>query len=253
MGDDYGDYRAGRTRFGAAATVRIPSQRRGPGQPPRDEWDAVQATPVEDVRAGATMLVFALRREGVSCRLPDFRGRQGLREEIASDPHEVVVLDLDLCSPFADPELLVSAYARARRRVVVLAPTSDPDQVARVLDLGALAVVAKDQAPAEVLRESLAAVQRDRPPTPGRRHVMVEEARRRQRARSGAGSDFATLSRPEADLVRALVRGRSVPMVALTWCVSEADVRSHLRSALAKLGVTTETEAVARARRCGWS
>lgn len=252
MGDDFGDYRAGRARFGAAASVRIPRQRR-PDRPGSEGWDAVQATPVEDLRATATTLVLALRSEGVSCRLPDFRGPRGLHAELASDPYEVVVLDLDLGAPFTDPEQLVSVYARSHRRVVVLTPTSDPDQVARLLDLGAIAAVAKDLPPEEVVRESLAAVQRDRPPTPGRRHVMVEEARRRQRARTGAGSAFASLSRPEAELVRALSRGRSVPMVALTWCVSEADVRGHLRSALAKLDVSTEAEAVSRARRCGWS
>ena len=55
-----------------------------------------------------------------------------------------------------------------------------------------------------------------------------------------------------AETLRALARGVSVPALALEWYVSEATVRTHVRSILTKLGVSSQLAAVAAALRTGW-
>ena len=49
-----------------------------------------------------------------------------------------------------------------------------------------------------------------------------------------------------------LARGRSVREIADEWVVSEATVRTHVRSVLAKLEVRSQLAAVAMAIRTGW-
>ena len=60
------------------------------------------------------------------------------------------------------------------------------------------------------------------------------------------------LTTVEADVLRALGPGDSVSRIAEKRVVSEATVRTQVRAVLQKLGVTSQLEAVARARAADW-
>jgi DNA-binding NarL/FixJ family response regulator len=53
-------------------------------------------------------------------------------------------------------------------------------------------------------------------------------------------------------VLAALVEGECAADIASRATLSEATVRSHIRSVLAKLGVGSQLQAVARVRRAGW-
>ena len=75
----------------------------------------------------------------------------------------------------------------------------------------------------------------------------VREGQRRVQA------PFESLTDRERQVLEALVDGTAVREMAEGWFVSEATVRSQVRGVLMKLGVNSQLEAVARARRAGWS
>jgi DNA-binding CsgD family transcriptional regulator len=83
--------------------------------------------------------------------------------------------------------------------------------------------------------------------------VVVDEAR------TLAADLFATkpvgaevgLTRREYQVLRLLVTGQSNPEIADTLFISRATARTHVTNILAKFGVTTRTEAAARAIRDG--
>ena len=63
---------------------------------------------------------------------------------------------------------------------------------------------------------------------------------------------FARLTDRERDTLQALARGRTVHEIANSWVLSEATVRTHVRSVLAKLNVPSQLAAVSLALRSGW-
>jgi DNA-binding NarL/FixJ family response regulator len=76
----------------------------------------------------------------------------------------------------------------------------------------------------------------------------------RQRAETETAlAPFRRLTPREEEVLAALVDGEPAVAIAERDTVSEATVRSHIRSVLTKLGVGSQLQAVAQARRAGWS
>jgi DNA-binding NarL/FixJ family response regulator len=63
---------------------------------------------------------------------------------------------------------------------------------------------------------------------------------------------FEQLTRREAETLQRLCEGGVASAIAEEWVVSLATVRSHIRSVLVKLGVSSQLEAVALAHQSGW-
>ena len=78
----------------------------------------------------------------------------------------------------------------------------------------------------------------------------VEIARERL---AGRQVEFIQGDFREEEVLAALVDGEPALAIADRATVSEATVRSHIRSVLTKLGVGSQLQAVAKARRAGWS
>ena len=53
-------------------------------------------------------------------------------------------------------------------------------------------------------------------------------------------------------MLHALASGQSAAQIAAAAYVSEATVRTQVRAVLTKLGVTSQLQAIALARRAGW-
>ena len=85
----------------------------------------------------------------------------------------------------------------------------------------------------------------------GRVHLIRDEVRGRgHEADDGA---LAALSTREAEVLKALMDGKSADEMPAEQFVSITTVRTHIRSILRKLGVRSQLAAVALAHRARWS
>ena len=163
-----------------------------------------------------------------------------------------MLLDLDLGGAIGDGTSLVEPLVGLGARVLVVSATNDPDQIARALEKGATDVIDKHVPFHELLDRALAVARGVVTMATEDRRRLLREARERDAVRATQLAPFARLSHREQDVLRALAQGNNVSVIASTNVVSEATVRSQVRSILMKLGVCSQLEAVAQANRCGW-
>jgi len=78
------------------------------------------------------------------------------------------------------------------------------------------------------------------------------EALARARSTERARAPFARLSRREKEVLLAIIHGRTAQDIAAEAFVSIATVRSHIRTILVKLSVSSQLAAVAAATDAGW-
>jgi DNA-binding NarL/FixJ family response regulator len=81
----------------------------------------------------------------------------------------------------------------------------------------------------------------------------LRAADHRRAQTESALAPFRRLTPREEEVLAALVDGEPAVAIAGRATVSEATVRSHIRSVLTKLGVGSQLQAVAKARHAGWS
>ncbi len=165
---------------------------------------------------------------------------------------DVVLLDLFL----GDDRLgltLVAPLVELGARVVILSSSHDRALLARCLEVGAVGLLDKAMrfdALVESVRKVLA------------EGSLVDESQRidllgdlhRQQAEERARlAPFEQLTNSERDVLSMLLAGVAPKQIARTRGVSLATVRNQVRAILAKLGVSSEREALALAREVGWS
>jgi len=210
---------------------------------------------VEDhaILAEALLVSLSLRDFHVlAVRLPSrTEGPGALLNSILSQQPRVVLLDLDLGTA-GDGGQLVQPLTRAGCRVVVL--TASPDHVrwGYCLAHGAATVLNKSM-PLQVIVDVIERVDQGLPVISRERRDQL--VRLWQEHRSEDEDRRARLSRltpREAHVLTELVHGKRVREVARDAFVSEATVRTQVKSILAKLGVTSQLAAVALARDAGW-
>ena len=117
-------------------------------------------------------------------------------------------------------------------RVLVVSATNDPDQVARAIERGATDVIDKCVPFHELLDRALAVARGVVTMATEDRRRLLREARERDAVRATQLAPFARLSHREQDVLRALAQGDNVSVIASTNVVSEATVRSQVRSIL---------------------
>ena len=163
----------------------------------------------------------------------------------------VVLLDLDL-GRFGDGLRLIEPMARSGANVVVV--TGSTDQ-ARWGD-AVRPVPARCSSKSQPLRDILATVRRITAGLP----VMDREEREellgawsRQRFESqGQRERLDLLTVREREVLGHLMKGRAVREIAGLSVVSEATVRTQVKSILAKLEVSSQLAAVGMAHEIGW-
>ncbi|HVU91188.1 MAG TPA: response regulator transcription factor [Jatrophihabitans sp.] len=206
---------------------------------------------VDDHQLLATALVVTLDRVGIPAAAVRPRPRPELLRELLDRRPGTVLLDLDL-GEFGDATPLIAPLADAGVRVVVMTGLADRVRIAAALEQGALGYRPKADG-VEALVDTVRRVRRSREPLdPRTRATLLEELRRARARRSAALAPFERLTEREQETLRALGEGRSVREIADAWVVSEATVRTHVRSLLGKLGARSQLAAVAMALRAGW-
>ena len=161
---------------------------------------------------------------------------------LGTDADGVPIDGLDLVGPITAAGCLV---------VVVTGETGD-DTWGTAVARGALTVLPKDS-DLDTLVRVLAAVRDGRPVLDeGRRHDLLAAARRHRAGEDARLAPFRALSPREDEVLSSLAAGMPAAAIAAAGYVSEATVRTQIRAVLTKLGVTSQLQAVAVARRAGW-
>jgi two-component system nitrate/nitrite response regulator NarL len=210
---------------------------------------------VEDHQLFAESLDLALAAEGYDVRrvdVPTAASAAGvLVADIVKQRPRVVLLDLDL-GRFGDGVRLVEPLARSGADVVVVTGSTDLARWGEAVRAGARKVLAKSQA----LRDILATVRRIAAGLP----VMDREEREellsawnQHRCESQEVRErLDRLTVREGEVLGHLMKGRAVREIAGIGVVSEATVRTQVKSILAKLGVSSQLAAVGMAHEIGW-
>jgi DNA-binding NarL/FixJ family response regulator len=202
-----------------------------------------RAVVVDDHRLLAQSIAISLRQEGIDCVVATLSDPATLVDSVLAERPDVVLLDLDLGAGTGDGADLVAPLVRGGCRVVLVTASTDPLRLATAVEAGAVGVLAKTE-PIEVLiAAACAAARGERVMTPAQERSILSAAR---------DSPFARLTEREAEVLRSLGDGHSVATIASRCYVAEATVRSQVRGVLTKLGVGSQLEAVALARRANW-
>jgi two-component system nitrate/nitrite response regulator NarL len=218
-----------------------------------DTHRPVRVVMVDDHPLLTHAMAFTLRSRGVACTIPPLDDRTSLVAEVHALRPDVILLDLDLGGAVGDGSTLVPELARHGATVLVVSASRDDEQIGRALMGGAVAVIPKDRPLDELVDAVLAAARGDWVTDAAARAELIARAREAMRRRTSLQGPLTTLSTREADVLRGLIRGSAVRDIAEAAFVSEATVRSQVRSVLTKLGVRSQLEAVAMAARAGWS
>ena len=163
----------------------------------------------------------------------------------------VALVDLDL-GPYGDGTLLIEPLAASGIHVVVVTASREPAVWGGCLHRGARAVLGKSgslDAMVEVVHrlfQGLPAMSRDE------RDRLVETWREERRTSDHTRERFARLTPRERQVLRDLLEGMVVHEIADIDVVSEATVRTQVKSILAKLEVGSQLGAVVLAHRVGW-
>ena len=156
---------------------------------------------------------------------------------------EVVLLDLDLGPRFEGADLITPLTAAGVSVVVV---TGSPDQAewGDCLHRGAAAVVSKN-APLDNIRDVVRLLARGLPGmAPARRQQLLDRWRATEGVIDGDSERLARLTPRERAVLDELAEGRRIHEIAVVDHVSEATVRTQVKSILTKLEVSSQLAAV---------
>jgi DNA-binding NarL/FixJ family response regulator len=205
---------------------------------------------VDDHRFLVQSLVLALRAEGHDALAVDTDG--DVLAQVEDWHPSVVVLDLQLENGVRGDDL-IAALATHDRLVVVLTAENDLARWGACLMRGAHGVIAKT-APLEDVVSAVSAAARGLPVvSEADRMAWLRANDHARREAEKSNVPFRRLTPREQEVLAALVDGQPAAVIADRAVVSEATVRSQIRAVLRKLGVASQLQAVAKARRAGWS
>ncbi|CAM3581446.1 LuxR C-terminal-related transcriptional regulator [Nocardioides zeicaulis] len=210
---------------------------------------------IDDHVLFAESLELALSLEGYDVRRLELPGEGGSMATIRSlalraNPR-TVFLDLDL-GRFGDGVNLVAPLAKAGINVVVLTASEELGRWGGCMRLGARRVLPKSGA----LQQALATVRRLHQglPVVNRDELerLLDAWSRERRAHDDLRRRLDLLTPRERQVLGALIEGRTVREISHVSVVSEATVRTQVKSILNKLEVSSQLAAVGMANQVGW-
>lgn len=163
----------------------------------------------------------------------------------------IALLDLDL-GHYGDGAKMIPPLVGAGVQVVVVTGSADRSRWGECLRHGARKVLIKTQP----LNEILSVVRRINQGLPvvdrAERDELVKLWHDQRQERQGMNERLQLLTRREEEVLMHLMRGHPVREIAAISVVSEATVRTQVKSILAKLEVSSQLAAVGMAHYVGW-
>lgn len=210
---------------------------------------------IEDHELLAESLELTLSLEGYDVRrlaLPEEGGSMAtLRSAALRANPRIVLLDLDL-GRFGDGMALIAPLARAGANVVVVTASMDRGRWGACVKQGARKVLSKGRP----LQETLSTVRRLSQGLPVMTSQELEsllDAYRQERAATeDVRRKLEMLTPREKQVLGQLIDGHNVRDIARTSVVSEATVRTQVKSILGKLEVSSQLAAVGLAHQVDW-
>jgi DNA-binding NarL/FixJ family response regulator len=163
----------------------------------------------------------------------------------------VVLLDLDL-GELGMSIPVIPALREAGCRVIMVTGSTERPVWGACIEAGAATVMNKSISFDELVgrvTELLDDVVEQRQTE---RAELLDELRRHREQQRQRLAPFAQLTDRENQVLHELMRGKSADEIAAATYVSIATVRTHIRSILQKLGVSSQLAAVALAIQAGW-
>jgi two-component system nitrate/nitrite response regulator NarL len=210
---------------------------------------------VEDHDMFAETLDIALtihRHDVVRVPLPDRAcSVESLVAPVLAVRPDVALLDLDLGIP-GSATRIVEPLTQAKVAVVVITGSTELARWGECLHRGARRVMPKT-VPLQDVVSTLRRIDTGLPVIAReRREALISVWRREEAAQRLARERLESLTNREQAILGHLVSGRQVRDIARADVVSEATVRSQVKSILMKLGVASQLAAVGLAHRIDW-
>jgi DNA-binding NarL/FixJ family response regulator len=212
---------------------------------------ALRVVIVDDQHLVSEALGHALGGYGVRATVPRLEPAETLVDRVIAVGADLVILDLHLGEDLHGTAL-VGPLVEQGQRVLVVTGTRDVEVVSRAVEQGALGVVVKTGRFDTLVRTIADAARGHEVMPPIERQRLVEAGRRRRAEREARLAPFRQLTPREQEVLRQLCLGHTVTAIARASFVSEATVRTQVKSVLGKLEVSSQLEAVAAAQRSGW-
>ena len=159
--------------------------------------------------------------------------------------HDPAVALLDYRMPELDGLAVVTAVARdgLSTRVLLLSATEDPATVYEALSAGAAGYLTKESDRDEIVAAVISCAKGGGYVPPNMAGGLANELRQRARG------DATLLSPREAEVIKLIAQGHSVPDIAKQLHLAPTTVRTHVQRLYEKLGVSDRGAAVAEAMR----
>lgn len=173
-------------------------------------------------------------------------GREAITEALKLDP-DVILMDLVMPGVDGLEATRKITDSQPEARVLVLTSFAGDDKVFPAIKAGALGYLLKDSGPEELVQaiRRVFCGESALDPTIARR-VLQELS-----SPTGRGPEAGSLTEREVEVLRLVAQGQANREVAERLAISEATVRTHMSSILAKLKVSSRTQAALYALREG--
>jgi DNA-binding NarL/FixJ family response regulator len=210
---------------------------------------------IEDHLLFAQALEFALTLEGYAVDRQEIQDtavpHQLLASLLRTEP-DIALLDLDLADA-GNGVRLVEPLTRAKIAVIVLTGSMDRARWGECLRYGACTVLSKSDSLDSILT-TIRCVSERRPVLAREdRNRLIGEFQQESAAAQDLRRKLDLLTPREREVLGHLMSGRPVREIAQVAFVSEATVRTQVKSILAKLEVSSQLAAVGVAHSVGWS
>jgi DNA-binding NarL/FixJ family response regulator len=207
---------------------------------------------VDDHELLCQTLVATFERAGLAALAVAPTGDEAVLAEIDAIRPAVVLLDFELGPQFGTALRLVEPIRALGARVVVMTGVTDKIRLAECVEAGADGLLSKTE-PLDRLLAGIEAVATHGTMLPvAEREALLAELRADRAATIARREPFERLTVREAEVLRDLMDGANAERIAEMAFVSVSTVRSHIKSILMKLGVSSQLAAVALAQRAGW-
>jgi DNA-binding NarL/FixJ family response regulator len=208
----------------------------------------VVADDQELVRAGFCVILNAA--DGIIVVGEAANGAQAVAQAAEHKP-DVVLMDVRMPEMDGLEAARLITAGPAAPKVVMLTTFDLDDYVYAALRAGASGFLLKDSPRADLIAAVKAAAAGDALLAPSVTRRLIEAFARRPPETAPSPSQLASVTARERDVLMLIARGRTNAEIAAALVVSEATVKTHVGSLLAKLGLRDRVQAVILAYEAG--